>query len=80
MTTNLDALDKLIAELPDEGPPKKGEFTIYQFIEKYQNQKKTDLSQSGAYKMLQKMEKSGSLKSRTGRVNGKQGKIYAPTK
>lgn len=76
MNDPLSAIDKLLAEMPDEGPPKGDEFTLYDYLEGYKRKNETNISIPGATKQLSKMVESGVLTMRKGRVNGKQGNIY----
>jgi DNA-binding transcriptional ArsR family regulator len=78
MKTNLDALDKLIAEMPYEGPPREGEYTVYDYQTRYEQHNGVPLSLPAAQRHLKKMEDEGLVTMRKGRVNGKQGNIYKP--
>ena len=75
----LDAIDALIAELPDTGPPTGDEFTVTQWMER---RGLTDgpIGQQQAYRELRKLIAQGNIKSRTGKIGSRQGNIYVPTK
>ena len=76
MKTNLEALDKLIMEMPYEGPPRDGEYTTYDYRDKYEEHNGVALSLPAAQRHLKRMEAEGLVTMRKGRVNGKQGNIY----
>lgn len=76
MNDPLAAIDKLLSEMPDKGPPKDDEFTIYQYMDSYAKRNKVRISLPTAYKQLEKMLDDGLVVMRKGRVNDKQGNIY----
>lgn len=78
MNKTLSAIDKLLAEMPNDGPPVGDEFTIYQYLEAYKRRNGAEISLSGAKKHLDKMISTNQVSVRKGRVNGKQGNIYKP--
>ena len=76
MNDSLTAIDKLLAEMPNEGPPEGDEFTVYQYMDSYAKRNKVKISLPGAYKQLEKMLDNGLVVMRKGRVNNKVGNIY----
>jgi hypothetical protein len=79
MKTNLDKLDALIAELPDNGPPEGDEFTVAEYMER-RKFPDTPTGKQSAYRELDAFLASGKLTVRKGRVGKREGNIYAPTK
>jgi hypothetical protein len=76
MNDPLLAIDKLLAEMPNEGPPEEDEFTLYEYMDVYNKRHKVNLSTSGANRHLKNMLKDGLVTMRKGRLGGKIGNIY----
>jgi hypothetical protein len=79
MKTNLDKLDALIAQLPDNGPPRGEEFTVAEYM-KRRSFPDNPTGKQAAYRELDAFLEAGKITVRKGLVGKREGNIYAPTK
>lgn len=75
----LNALESAIKSLPDDGPPREGEFTVYEYMDALQEAGKP-VKRPTAYIRLRRMVEAGELSVRSGQYNGTSANIYGPPK
>ena len=71
----LTALDIALAAAPDNGPPREGEFTVYDYMEAINN-RGGNLTRFRANQILTNEVNQGKLTVRKGLYNGTAAKIY----
>lgn len=71
----LEKLDKLLAMLPDNAPPREGEFTVYDAMARH-GMEITHANRQKMSGLLRGMVDNGSVSVRKGAVDGRCTNIY----
>ena len=74
----IEAIDALIEEVGDNGPPRDDEFTAQDFLIRQRDKLGHSVDPANVTRHLNKLVSSGALTVRKGWVNSKSGNVYKP--
>jgi len=75
----MDELDQLLAEAPDTGPKREGEYSLDDIMDRM-GLEKNNTTRQKASRLMQSYISEGKATMRKGQSNGRQANIYTITK